>query len=88
VDKIAPHPHNSGHYTTEAYRDETSQYENHLRVPPHTGMTTPKVPSAAMLTLLGSAEFAFGAPGAIVYLCGKRECRKCRDATHNDKREL
>jgi hypothetical protein len=41
-----------------------------------------------MLALLGSAEFALGAPDAIVYLCGKRERRKGRDATHNDNRKL
>ena len=66
----------------------TSQYEIHLRVPPPIGTTTPKVPSAVMLTLLVSAEFALGAPDAIVYLSGKRERRKGHDATHNDNREL
>lgn len=53
INEIAPRPHNSGHYTIEAC--ETSQYENHLRavlgLP--LGSTNMKVPSVAMLNLLG-----------------------------------
>jgi phosphoribosylaminoimidazole carboxylase len=92
VNEIAPRPHNSGHYTIEAC--ETSQYENHLRaiLSLPIGSTALKVPSAAMLNLLGSsndmselvgyAEFALGVPGASVHLYGKKECRKGRKMGH------
>ena len=92
MNEIAPRPHNSGHYTIEAC--ETSQYENHLRaiLSLPIGSTTLKVPSAAMLNLLGSsndmselvgfAEFALGVPGASVHLYGKKECRKGRKMGH------
>jgi phosphoribosylaminoimidazole carboxylase len=92
VNEIAPRPHNSGHYTIEAC--ETSQYENHLRaiLSLPIGSTALKVPSAAMLNLLGSsnnmsellgfAEFALGVPGASVHLYGKAECRKGRKMGH------
>ncbi|KAI9509125.1 Phosphoribosylaminoimidazole carboxylase [Russula earlei] len=92
VNEIAPRPHNSGHYTIEAC--ETSQYENHLRailsIP--IGPTTLKVPSAAMLNLLGASsdmheltefvEFALSVPGASVHLYGKAEYRKGRKMGH------
>src|SRR6266581_1446716 len=86
VNEIAPRPHNSGHYTIEAC--ETSQYENHLRaiLALPIGSTALKVPSAAMLNLLGAsndmseltnfAKLALGVPGASVHLYGKAECRK------------
>ncbi len=92
VNEIAPRPHNSGHYTIEAC--ETSQYENHLRaiLSLPIGSTALKVPSAAMLNLLGSSdniselldftEFALGVPGASVHLYGKAECRKGRKMGH------
>ena len=92
MNEIAPRPHNSGHYTIEAC--ETSQYENHLRaiLSLPISSTTLKVPSAAMLNLLGSsndmselvgfAEFALGVPGASVHLHGKGECRKGRKMGH------
>jgi len=92
VNEIAPRPHNSGHYTIEAC--ETSQYENHLRavLSLPIGSTALKVPSAAMLNLLGSsnnmselvdfAEFALGVQGASVHLYGKAECRKGRKMGH------
>lgn len=92
MNEIAPRPHNSGHYTIEAC--ETSQYENHLRaiLSLPIASTTLKVPSAAMLNLLGSsddlselvgfAEFALGVPGASVHLYGKKECRKGRKMGH------
>jgi phosphoribosylaminoimidazole carboxylase len=92
VNEIAPRPHNSGHYTIEAC--ETSQYENHLRaiLSLPIGSTALKVPSAAMLNLLGSsndmselvgfAEFALGVPGASVHLYGKTGCRKGRKMGH------
>ena len=92
MNEIAPRPHNSGHYTIEAC--ETSQYENHLRaiLSLTIGSTALKVPSAAMLNLLGSsndmselvgfAEFALGVPGASVHLYGKTACRKGRKMGH------
>jgi len=92
VNEIAPRPHNSGHYTIEAC--ETSQYENHLRaiLSLPIGSTSLKVPSAAMLNLLGFsndmseltgfAEFALSVPGASVHLYGKAECRKGRKMGH------
>lgn len=92
MNEIAPRPHNSGHYTIEAC--ETSQYENHLRaiLSLPIGSTALKVPSAAMLNLLGSsnnmsellgfADFALGVPGASVHLYGKAECRKGRKMGH------
>jgi phosphoribosylaminoimidazole carboxylase len=92
VNEIAPRPHNSGHYTIEAC--ETSQYENHLRaiLSLPIGSTALKVPSAAMLNLLGSsndvselldfADFALGVSGASVHLYGKAGCRKGRKMGH------
>ena len=92
MNEIAPRPHNSGHYTIEAC--ETSQYENHLRaiLSLPIGSTALKVPSAAMLNLLGSsnnvselldfADFALGVPCASVHLYGKAECRKGRKMGH------
>ncbi|KAI0311523.1 Phosphoribosylaminoimidazole carboxylase [Amylostereum chailletii] len=75
VNEIAPRPHNSGHYTIEAC--ETSQYENHLRaiLSLPLGSTALKVPSSAMLNILGASDdaseldafcaFALTVPGAI-----------------------
>ncbi|KAI0052683.1 Phosphoribosylaminoimidazole carboxylase [Auriscalpium vulgare] len=92
VNEIAPRPHNSGHYTIEAC--ETSQYENHLRaiLALPIGRTGLKVPSAAMLNILGAssdmaevsnfAKFALSVPGASVHLYGKAECRKGRKMGH------
>jgi phosphoribosylaminoimidazole carboxylase len=92
VNEIAPRPHNSGHYTIEAC--ETSQYEHHLRaiLALPIGSTTLKVPSAAMLNILGAsndmseithfAKRALAVPGASVHLYGKAECRKGRKMGH------
>jgi len=92
VNEIAPRPHNSGHYTIEAC--ETSQYENHLRaiLSLPIGSTALKVPSAAMLNILGMSgdmsdltefvESALKVPGASVHLYGKAECRKGRKMGH------
>ncbi|KAI9448398.1 Phosphoribosylaminoimidazole carboxylase [Lactarius indigo] len=92
VNEIAPRPHNSGHYTIEAC--ETSQYENHLRaiLALPIGSTALKVPSAAMLNILGVsndmseltnfAKLALSVPGASVHLYGKAECRKGRKMGH------
>ncbi|KAH9065144.1 Phosphoribosylaminoimidazole carboxylase [Lactarius deliciosus] len=92
VNEIAPRPHNSGHYTIEAC--ETSQYENHLRaiLALPIGSTALKVPSAAMLNILGAsndmseltnfAKHALSVPGASVHLYGKAECRKGRKMGH------
>lgn len=92
INEIAPRPHNSGHYTIEAC--ETSQYENHLRaiLSLPLGSTALKVPSAAMLNLIGNSSSMFEisqqalaalkVPGASVHLYGKSECRKGRKMGH------
>jgi phosphoribosylaminoimidazole carboxylase len=92
VNEIAPRPHNSGHYTIEAC--ETSQYENHLRaiLSLPLGSTALKVPSAAMLNLIGHSSsmteitntinVALGIPGVSVHLYGKSECRSGRKMGH------
>jgi len=89
---MAPRPHNSGHYTIEAC--ETSQYENHLRaiLSLPLGSTALKVPSAAMLNILGAssniseitqfAQFALSIKGVTVHLYGKADCRKGRKMGH------
>ncbi|KAG6375212.1 phosphoribosylaminoimidazole carboxylase [Boletus reticuloceps] len=92
INEIAPRPHNSGHYTIEACH--ASQYENHLRailgLP--LGSTTLKVPSAAMLNIIGSSTSmdpiqaftttALAIPGCTVHLYGKSECRRGRKMGH------
>ena len=92
INEIAPRPHNSGHYTIEAC--ETSQYENHLRaiLSLPLGSTALKVPSTAMLNLIGYStsmdeidtvtNFALTIPGASIHLYGKSECRKGRKMGH------
>ena len=92
MNEIAPRPHNSGHYTIEAC--ETSQYENHLRaiLSLPLGSTALKVPSAAMLNLIGHSSSmteitdtinaALGIPGVSVHLYGKSACRAGRKMGH------
>ena len=92
MNEIAPRPHNSGHYTIEAC--ETSQYENHLRaiLSLPLGSTALKVPSAAMLNLIGQSSSmtqitntintALGVPGVSIHLYGKLECRPGRKMGH------
>ncbi|KZT51300.1 phosphoribosylaminoimidazole carboxylase [Calocera cornea HHB12733] len=92
VNEIAPRPHNSGHYTIEACN--TSQYTNHLLAILGLPLGSPalKVPSAAMLNILGlSSSFseirqlvdaALGVEGATVHLYGKAESRKGRKMGH------
>lgn len=92
VNEIAPRPHNSGHHTIEAC--ETSQFENHLRaiLSLPLGSTSLRVPSAAMLNLIGTSsemspidkacEIAMSISGATVHLYGKTECRKGRKMGH------
>ncbi|KDQ62329.1 hypothetical protein JAAARDRAFT_30227 [Jaapia argillacea MUCL 33604] len=92
VNEIAPRPHNSGHYTIEAC--ETSQYENHLRaiLSLPLGSTALKVPSSAMLNLIGVSSniadlnpvlnAALATPGASIHLYGKSESRKGRKMGH------
>lgn len=92
INEIAPRPHNSGHHTIEAC--ETSQFENHLRAILNLplGSTTLRVPSTAMLNLIGTNDsmqpidqavsVAYGVPGASVHLYGKTECRKGRKMGH------
>ncbi|KAG8924380.1 phosphoribosylaminoimidazole carboxylase ade2 [Tulasnella sp. 418] len=92
VNEIAPRPHNSGHYTIEACH--TSQFENHLRaiLSLPLGSTSLKVPSAAMLNLIGHSndmkevhricQAALSVEGATVHLYGKAECRRGRKMGH------
>ncbi|CDR99347.1 probable phosphoribosyl-5-aminoimidazole carboxylase [Sporisorium scitamineum] len=98
INEIAPRPHNSGHYTIEAA--DTSQYENHVRailgLP--LGSTALKVPSAAMINILGLADsdkddeavaktlvpavVSLDVPGTTCHLYGKAGCRKGRKMGH------
>ncbi|KAJ9477728.1 phosphoribosylaminoimidazole carboxylase [Pseudozyma hubeiensis] len=98
INEIAPRPHNSGHYTIEAA--DTSQYENHVRailgLP--LGSTALKVPSAAMINILGLADsdkddeavaktlvpavVSLDVPGTTCHLYGKAGCRKGRKIGH------
>lgn len=98
INEIAPRPHNSGHYTIEAA--DTSQYENHVRailgLP--LGSTALKVPSAAMINILGLADsdkddeavaktlvpavVSLDVPGTTAHLYGKAGCRKGRKMGH------
>ncbi|KAI5999369.1 Phosphoribosylaminoimidazole carboxylase [Pisolithus orientalis] len=92
INEIAPRPHNSGHYAIEAC--ETSQFENHLRavLSLPLGSTALKVPSAAMLNIIGTsssmdeirtfASTALTVPGCTVHLYGKSDCRKGRKMGH------
>ncbi|OCF34297.1 phosphoribosylaminoimidazole carboxylase [Kwoniella heveanensis BCC8398] len=92
LNEIAPRPHNSGHHTIEACL--TSQFENHLRaiLSLPLGSTSLRVPSAAMINILGSsssmdpvhhmADSALSVPGAAVHLYGKAESRKARKMGH------
>ena len=92
VNEVAPRPHNSGHYTIEAC--ETSQFENHLRaiLDLPLGSTSLKVPSSAMLNLIGGSSDssrltsfvnnALNVPGAAIHMYGKSECRKGRKMGH------
>ncbi|KAK6908553.1 phosphoribosylaminoimidazole carboxylase [Kwoniella mangroviensis CBS 8507] len=92
LNEIAPRPHNSGHHTIEACH--TSQFENHLRaiLSLPLGSTELRVPSAAMVNILGSSssmepiesmrDNALTVPGAAVHLYGKKESRKARKMGH------
>lgn len=92
INEIAPRPHNSGHHTIEAC--ETSQYENHLRaiLSLPLGSTALRVPSTAMLNLIGTSDsmqpitqavqVAYETAGASVHLYGKTECRRGRKMGH------
>lgn len=92
INEIAPRPHNSGHHTIEACH--TSQFENHLRAISSLplGSTALKVPSSAMINLIGSSSSssdidacvrkALETEGASVHMYGKAECRKGRKMGH------
>ncbi|KAJ2163205.1 phosphoribosylaminoimidazole carboxylase ade2 [Coemansia sp. RSA 552] len=92
VNEIAPRPHNSGHYTIEACA--TSQFENHLRavLDLPLGDTSLKVPSAAMINVLGGANgfdsvlapclASLDVPGATVHLYGKDAAKPGRKMGH------
>ena len=98
VNEIAPRTHNSGHYTIEA--SEISQYENCLWAILSTpiGSTALKVPSAAMLNLLGSSndlselvvflDFALGVSGASVHHHGNGVSQRSQDGIHDNNRQL
>jgi phosphoribosylaminoimidazole carboxylase len=57
--RVAPRPHNSGHYTIEAV-PQLSQYKAQicavLNTVPHDLALTPRVPSALMVNILGGAK--------------------------------
>ncbi|KAI8908174.1 AIR carboxylase-domain-containing protein [Powellomyces hirtus] len=91
LNEIAPRPHNSGHYATEACH--TSQFEQHLRcvlgLP--LGSAEMKVPAAGMINILGAADMqetmapcgrSMTVPGATVHLYGKKETRAGRKMGH------
>ncbi|KAJ3165613.1 phosphoribosylaminoimidazole carboxylase ade2 [Geranomyces variabilis] len=92
LNEIAPRPHNSGHYATEACY--TSQFEQHLRcvlgLP--LGSAEMKVPVAGMVNILGVAggleetlapcARSMVVPGATVHLYGKKESRAGRKMGH------
>ncbi|KAJ2787985.1 phosphoribosylaminoimidazole carboxylase ade2 [Coemansia interrupta] len=92
VNEIAPRPHNSGHYTTEAC--STSQFENHLRavLDLPLGDTTLKVPAAAMINVLGGSNgfnsvldpclASLEVAGATVHLYGKADAKPGRKMGH------
>ncbi|CDZ98100.1 phosphoribosylaminoimidazole carboxylase [Phaffia rhodozyma] len=92
INEIAPRPHNSGHHTIEA--SHTSQFENHLRAITGLplGSTALKVPSTAMINLIGLSSTldsidacisqALATTGASVHMYGKTECRKGRKMGH------
>ncbi|KAI8997217.1 phosphoribosylaminoimidazole carboxylase [Pilobolus umbonatus] len=92
LNEIAPRPHNSGHYTTEAC--ETSQFENHMRaiLDMPLGSTALKVPASIMVNILGTSsdmeecyrpcQTALLTDGATIHLYGKKECREGRKMGH------
>jgi 5-(carboxyamino)imidazole ribonucleotide synthase len=80
VNELALRTHNTGHLHTEA--STTSQFEQHLRavLDLPLGVTTPAVPAAAMVNVVGPADgsdpasrlpHALRVPGAHVHLYGK-----------------
>ena len=91
VNEIAPRPHNSGHYTTEACR--LSQYDAHLLAildRPIPAKSLQLLNPAIMLNILGGADpnsylnlaNAADAAGAKVHLYGKGNATKGRKMGH------
>ncbi|KAI8815925.1 uncharacterized protein EV422DRAFT_501842 [Fimicolochytrium jonesii] len=95
LNEMAPRPHNSGHYATEACH--TSQFEQHLRciLGMPLGSAELKVPAAGMVNILGVGSGDQGmhdtlqpcgrslaVPGATIHLYGKKECRAGRKMGH------
>ncbi|KAJ3009420.1 phosphoribosylaminoimidazole carboxylase ade2 [Thoreauomyces humboldtii] len=92
LNEIAPRPHNSGHYATEACH--TSQFEQHLRCVLGLPLGSPdlKVPVAGMVNVLGVAQGmeatlapctrSLAVPGATVHMYGKKESRAGRKMGH------
>ncbi|KAJ3009892.1 phosphoribosylaminoimidazole carboxylase ade2 [Thoreauomyces humboldtii] len=92
LNEIAPRPHNSGHYATEACH--TSQFEQHLRCVLGLPLGSPdmKVSVAGMVNVLGVAEGmeatlapctrSLAVPGATIHMYGKKESRAGRKMGH------
>jgi 5-(carboxyamino)imidazole ribonucleotide synthase len=91
VNELAPRPHNTGHYSIEACH--ASQFENHARAVLGWPLGDPslRVPTAAMVNVLGHREGtatpngladALSVPGVGVHLYGKAEVRPKRKMGH------
>ena len=91
LNEIAPRPHNSGHYTMDACH--TDQFEQHLRCVLGLPLGSPgmKVPSAAMLNILGDGSLAstlapvqraLTTPAAAVHWYGKDPPKAARKMGH------
>ena len=90
VNEIAPRPHNSGHYSTDAC--DVSQFELQVRTLAGLPLTQPRQHSPAiMLNLLGDLWLAnvtpawdkiLALPGTHLHLYGKTEPRKGRKMGH------
>ncbi len=92
VNEVAPRPHNSGHQSIEA--NITSQYEQHLRAILNLPLgSTKQILPAAMINLLGEAEFsglaqyegleeALAVEGVFVHLYGKKITKPFRKMGH------
>ena len=92
VNEVAPRPHNSGHQSIEA--NFTSQYEQHLRAILNLPLgSTKQIVPAAMINLLGEAEFsgpahyegleeALAIEGVFVHLYGKKFTKPFRKMGH------
>ena len=94
VNEMAPRPHNSGHYTLDAW--DQSQFDLQVRTLAGLPLTQPRQHSPAiMLNLLGDVWFndqgvmrlpdwaaVLALPGTHLHLYGKTEARKARKMGH------